>query len=244
MGLMTCPKCGRAISEKANRCPNCGSFLQTIQQCEDCGLSYDAALPACPQCGCPNTIVAKKSHKKRVVVISVIVAVILAVVLAGIGVLNWARGVVYYTCMEDAVYSMLDSAVDAEKAGNLIHDVWSNSIFEKSDSATDPYTMENGSFVDFNDALANLLADEEFVDQIAKLETDCASISETMKLLKDPPSKYKEAYAALKEYYAKYTEFISMVSDPSGSLRSFTDDFNACDEELVQLYREMKQYLN
>lgn len=104
--------------------------------------------------------------------------------------------------------------------------------------------MENGRFVDFNDALANLFADEEFADQIAKLEASRESISDTMKSLKNPPNKYKEAYAVLKEYHDQYAEFVILVSSPSGSLLSFTDDFNACDEELIRLYREMKQYLD
>ena len=56
MGLITCLKCGGAISEKAIVCPHCKSYLsqQNSIMCEECGTEYEIKLSTCPNYGCPN----------------------------------------------------------------------------------------------------------------------------------------------------------------------------------------------
>ena len=48
--------------------------------------------------------------------------------------------------------------------------MWYNAIYEERNSETDQYTMKNGKFVDdFNDALSELFADENFSNSISEI---------------------------------------------------------------------------
>ena len=140
---------------------------------------------------------------------------------------------------------MLDGAANAETAGNLIKNVWYNTIYEKRDTTTDKYTMKSGRFVeDFNDALGNLFSDEEFQKNISEIQDNQDEVTFYLKQLKNPPKEYEEAYTVLKTYYESYLSMTKMVINPTGSLQSFSDDFNNLDTETVDAYEKMKLYLN
>lgn len=54
MALITCPECGKEVSEKADSCPNCGNPLQNNNNqkfCKHCGATIDKECVVCPQCG-------------------------------------------------------------------------------------------------------------------------------------------------------------------------------------------------
>ena len=62
---------------------------------------------------------------------------------------------------------MIMGAIKAEDSGNLIHDVWYNTIYKESDSKTDKYTKTNHSFnEDFNTSLTALMSDDDFKKDI------------------------------------------------------------------------------
>ena len=129
---------------------------------------------------------------------------------------------------------MLSSAASAESAGNLIKSVWYNAIYEERDSSTDQYTRPNGYFVsDFNEALGNLFSDSSFKAKISSIESSQDSVLEIMKDLQNPPEEYQNAYAAIEELYDDYLELTNLVTDPTGSLQSFSNS-----------YGKMKLYLN
>ena len=54
MSMITCPRCGRKISDKAVKCPGCFKVFDTQRKCIECGEMYDAKEEACPKCGCPS----------------------------------------------------------------------------------------------------------------------------------------------------------------------------------------------
>jgi RNA polymerase subunit RPABC4/transcription elongation factor Spt4 len=74
MSLKACSDCGRQVSSKALRCPNCGrkdptragedqrnrllvapSMLPTVKgACRECGLEVRVGLASCPSCGVPD----------------------------------------------------------------------------------------------------------------------------------------------------------------------------------------------
>lgn len=56
MALITCPECGKQISDRAPQCPKCGYPMVSMHKCPECGTSYDEALKECPNCGCPAEI--------------------------------------------------------------------------------------------------------------------------------------------------------------------------------------------
>lgn len=55
MALISCPKCGEMISDRAWECPKCGEKLEPKFKCWECGEVYDAQLATCPNCGCPQS---------------------------------------------------------------------------------------------------------------------------------------------------------------------------------------------
>ncbi len=249
MGLITCPKCGGAISEKAIVCPHCKSYLsqQNSIMCEECGTEYEIKLPACPNCGCPNSTIEQKKQKKKHkgIIISVVIIALIAVCVFGFSILQKVKEAEYHSNMEYISFTMLDGAAKAENAGNLIKSVWYNAIYEERDTETDKYTMKNGEFVDdFNDALSNLFADENFVNSISEIELNQSEATDLMKKLKNPPKKYEEAYAVLKTYYDNYIKMTKSVISPYGSLQTFSENFNTYDTDTVNSFEKMKLYLD
>ncbi len=250
MGLINCPKCGEKISSKALSCPHCNSIFskQEFVKCEECGAEYEANMLACPSCGCPKTNSVENTRKKKhkgIIVSVVILAIISIIAVVGVGISNKANEVQYYLNMETVSYTMLDGAAKAETAGNLIKSVWYNAIYEERDSATDKYTLKNGKFVDdFNDALSNLFSDEEFVGDILEIEANQAEVTTLMKKLRNPPKKYEEAYTILEAYYDNYLKLTKAVVNPTGSLQTFSDDFNTYDTDTVNAYEKIKLYLD
>ena len=61
MAIISCPNCGKQISDKAKACPGCGYVLEMEEKedktekilCEECGFELSADMDTCPNCGCP-----------------------------------------------------------------------------------------------------------------------------------------------------------------------------------------------
>lgn len=248
MSLITCPKCGETISEKAIVCPYCKSNLsqQNLILCEECGINYEIKSLACPNCGCPNSNIKQKKQKRKhkgITIFAVIITLI-AIFVFGFSVSQKVKEIEYYSNMEYVSYTMLNGAAKAENTGNLIKSVWYNTIYEKRDSETDKYTMKNGKFVDdFNVSLSNLFADEKFVSLISEIKLNQSEVTDLMKKLKNPPKKYEEAYTVLKTYYDNYIKMTKSVINPTGSLKTFSEDFNTYASDTVNSYEKMKLYL-
>lgn len=187
----------------------------------------------------------KKQKKHKGVFKSIIVFTLIVVSVLGIGISQKAKELTFYSNMETVSFTMLDGATKAEDAGNLIKSVWYNAIFEERNSETDKYTMKNGKFVDdFNDALSELFADENFSNSISEIVTNQSEAANLVKQLKEPPKKYEEAYSVLKIYYDNYMEMTKIVINPTGSLNAFSEDLNTYDNNTVDSYEKMKLYLD
>lgn len=213
--------------------------MDTIN-CAKCGETIDATAKYCPNCGTSQSIaLEKQKKKKRKKIIAAIL--VLALMLGG-----WViKNVEYYANMENVTYLIIDSAIEVEEAGNMINHVWYNAIYHKKDTDTDKFTMQNGRFVnDFNDALDNLFADQDFIADITKINDDRECIKAIMKRLNNYPQKYAEAYAVLQAYYECYMQMTTMVINPTGSYNTFFADFIEYDKELVNLYEKMELYLD
>lgn len=264
MALIKCPNCGTDVSEKAKQCPNCGETLQTQKVekvCEECGYELDDNTTICPKCGCPvpESEEQKKTRKKKKIIISVIA--ILVVILALIAIVcvvkvtnqkkaeeaaateEAARVQAvndYASNLELASFTMLTGASTAEEAGTLIHDVWYDTIFDEHNADTSKYTSGNS---DFNDSLSELFSDEEFQDKISSIKSNQATVNELMQELTNPPAEYEEAYDTLKNYYDAYLELTNLAISPTGSLQSYTDDFNEADSNVLKYYNAMDVYI-
>lgn len=260
MALINCPGCGKGISDKAFVCPQCGTQLQEkeilAKHCQECGEELTNEETVCHKCGCPVSLEKSsidlengiKFSKKKTAVIVVIIIAIIGIIFA---VNNYQKQAAekqisedYATNLELASYSMLDGAFDAENAGNLIHSVWYNTIFDISDSETDQYTKTNGvSNNDFNDSLQALFSDSSFQATISSIKSNQETTKSLIKELTNPPEEYAEAYSTLKDYYDAYLELTNLVINPTGSLQSFTSDFNSADSEVSKCYEAMKIYI-
>lgn len=130
---------------------------------------------------------------------------------------------------------VISGAADAEEQCNLIISVWHDSIFEETNDETKKYTAGTD---DFNDALDNLFADEDFQATNESIETSRDLVDMYMEELKNPPEKYEKCYDTALELYGKYKNFTNMALDPTGSYETFTDDFSEADDETVELYEK------
>ena len=270
MAMIKCPKCGGDISDKSEKCVHCGeSLLKEERKCEECGEKLKSKDKVCPKCGCPvskekgqkpqqvelTKVNIKPSVSKKKLII--IIAIIVGLIATGIGtkvILDkreenrlLMESNTYESNLRMIVLDMLMGAADAEECGNLIKKVWYNSIYETIDSETDNYTRKNygtGAFYDdFNDALGNLFSDEDFNNKIEKIKENQSSVAKQMKEMKNPPAEWEDAYQDLRDYYDNYLTFTNLVINPSGSLTTFSTNFNNADSEALNGYNKLNTYL-
>lgn len=257
-----CPHCGTQLIEDEVTKP------QPII-CEECGAEIPQGADSCPNCGCPvpvdgeeNTEAPQKveltsvkipkldQRKKKIVVGSIIgVIVLIAAISLIISQMRQATAAQlsadYSENISTVSAAILSSAIQTEEAGNLIHDVWYNCIFEENDPETNEYTRPNGYYLDdFNDALANLFSDETFSQQLSSIKNDQETVTDLMRKMSDPPEEFEDAYEALRELYDAYTEFTNLVINPSGNLQTFTSNFNDADSALLNCYNAMSLYID
>lgn len=278
MALISCPTCGKEISDKAQSCPSCGTSFQTGNTqpaehiCAECGTTFSNNENVCPQCGCPITtieneapqkvelasvsVAVKHTTKKRII----IVAVALLAIICSIFGFKYYQSIQeekqliadteqYITNLELVSYDMLTGAAIAESAGSLTKQVWHDCIYEEYNYETYKYVKENGDYFgdyldDFNDALSNLFNDDDFKQKISYIEENQETVASLMKELKNPPAGYEEAYDALKTFYNEYLAFTNLVISPSGSLTTFSSNFNNADSATLNAYHALEIYLN
>ena len=267
MAMIKCPDCGKQISDKAEKCIYCGNVLKKPTQicCLECGTELEKGSEVCPVCGCPITDVSENVPQKvevtgvkvnkrvrKIITVGVIVVIIIISALIIGNRMKMARensnaqkrSEEYSADFERADYTMLTGAGDAESCGNLIKQVWYNAIYQERDEKTNKYTMPNGYFIsDFNEALKNLFADTSFSRRINSIEENQETLTSLMKKLKNPPEEYKDAYASISELYNAYLTLTNLVISPTGSLQTFSADFNSADNDTLNCYNAMEVYL-
>ena len=221
MSMIKCPDCNKEISEKSKKCIHCG---------------------------CP--INSKKSKKKKIC-ISIIAIFIISLFVGGLCIYNYFSKEhkkneieMYQIDLENISSDILSGAAEAEDCGNLIRDVWYNSIWKEDDSETDKYTKKNGKFnEDFNDSLSALFSDEDFSKKIESIKNNRSEVKEQMKDMKNPPEEYEEAYDALKEYYDNYLALTNLCIDQSGNYNKYSSDFSDADNAVSNGYNKLQTYL-
>lgn len=182
---------------------------------------------------------------KRIVLTAVIAAALVVVgILIGMGIQQRKeaaaerdaeqQSAAYQEELKQVAERIQEYAVDAYEVAAAEESVWRNSIYQQQDESTDPYTMENGVFLeDFNDALGNLYNDSVFATRLASVQTNQGSAAGSMSRLKDAPEGYEDAYQALKAYYDAYIRLTNLALNSAGYTYS---DFNS---ELGDLNREL-----
>jgi len=270
MALISCPGCGKMISEKATKCVSCGYVLKDDNEekerhCKECGMVLSDDVVTCPNCGCPVNDKEEQLHtdgtsvrasKKKSKIIG-IVAVVLCVIGIGISVFtinNKKKMAEEYNSYIDNVNSacdkMLSSASSSESVCNLTKSVWYNAIYKKDDNTTNKYTKKasssyNGkqyySFVnDFNEALENLFSDSDVKKKISSIQNSQSSVNDLMKKLQNPSNELKDCYDAVFELNETYNSLVSLATDPSGSYSTYSSDVTSKINEFKNKYTNLK----
>ena len=260
MALILCPECQKEISDQAVACPYCGfpTANPNLQSKEIDGAdvkdknskreSFEAA--------------AKKKHGTLIAIITIVVLAI-----AGILIMNSINAAKDKREAEEAAAAalvaaqeareqyvgnllaiqaqMLLTAIDAESAGELIHDVWYNTIYEKKDTATDKYTRYNlyGSYVfnsDFNTSLRNLFNDTAFIEKINSIKEGSKKVAELYGKLQNPPDDLVAAFSALDDLYDAFQTLTACATNPSGNLNSYTSSFNQANADFLKYYEKLE----
>lgn len=180
---------------------------------------------------------------------------VLIPLIAVIAALGIATGVIirnnnYYKKMRLNFIRLENEKSYAENAGNLLGRVWQNTIYERSDPNTDPYTKSesNGRYFndDFNDSLAAFRGEKTGVEKnvdYAACETCLSLFNYFFKEIKNPPSKYKEAYEAVLQYRDSVQSLTELVVDPSGhSYNSYIEAYREKAEKADADYKVAKRY--
>ncbi len=238
MALITCPECGKEISDKVRTCPHCGYPLTNDTQPEQ-------SAPTPQQVEVVSVKVDPKKSKK--IIIGVVTAVVLIAVCALVMVMvnrqnKAATRAEYIENLTLARSTMLDGGAKAESLCNLTKSVWYNTIYEESDSKTDAYTKNgySGEFNDdFNTSLSNLYSDSSTKNTVAKIKDNQKEVAKIMRDLQNPPDDLASCFTTVEAMYDVYSDFTSLAISPSGNLRSYSDNFSAYDNDFMRLYDKL-----
>lgn len=224
----------------------------SLIKCPECGASISDKAPACPSCGCPVSVPKSPSSKKiplKPVIFSCIAlfTIILSVFFYNQNQKERVRSE-YITNLNDAVSTMLDGASTAESVCNLTKAVWYNTIYEKSDKSTDPYTKISGKYSlysrdfhsSFDTSISKLYASDSIKSDVANITLNRDAVSELMSNLSQPTSEFSTCYTSLLEMYDYYNRFTSLALSPTGSLQTYSDSFRELDSNFVASYDTIK----
>lgn len=227
MALIKCPECGKEISNKAKKCPNCAYSLK-------------------------NHKLKFKEHKKVI-----IVSILLFILIIGgiIGFYIYSKNE-YNKKVNLLSIQMLGSSADCEELANLTSDVWYNTIYEKSDEKTNQYTIrssyykENLPFYnykdyqfnnDFNTSISNLFVDK--ADEVSKIKKEAEDIKNQVKDLKNAPLGQKDIYNELIEFNNAYQELVNLATNPTGSYTEYVKNKNEKIENGLNAYERLSTLL-
>lgn len=124
----------------------------------------------------------KQRHSARKIVLAVVaVTALAAMCIFAVKDAQQRKAAAYQGELVQLAERIQEYAVDAYEVAAAEESVWRNSIYQQQDESTDPYTMENGVFLeDFNDALGNLYNDSVFATRLASVQTNQVSAAGSM----------------------------------------------------------------
>lgn len=222
MALVSCPECGKEISDAARSCPHCGHPIQEPQ----------------PQDSPP---VPRKS--KRPIIIAACALVLVAVVGVFVGVQQKQSSdrAAYIASLNELRTQTIRGGSIAEKMCNLTKQVWYNTIYEERDSTTDKYTRSGGVFHDdFNTSLSLLYAEDNTATVISGLQASREVVDGIMADLQNPPAEFAACYEAADSLYDAYCGLLDLAISPSGSLKSYSENFAEYDDALLRYYNKLE----
>ena len=223
MALVSCPECGKEISDAAQSCPYCGHPIAQEPQPQD--------MPPVPR------------KSKRSIIIAACVLALVAVVGIFVGVQQKQASdrAAYIASLNELRAQTIRGGSVAEKMCNLTKQVWYNTIYEERDSITDKYTRSGGVFHDdFNTSLSLLYAEDNTATVISGLQASRELVDGIMADLQNPPTEFTACYEAADSLYDAYCGLIDLAVSPSGSLKTYSENFSKYDEDLLKYYNKLE----
>jgi len=183
-------------------------------------------------------------RKKFLIVCAVCVLVLLfAIVLLSNARRQEERRAAYVASLNELREQAIRGGSVAETLCNLTKKVWYNTIYEEKNSATDKYTRVNGVGAfhdDFNTSLSTLYADDDVLTVVSGLQASREIVDDIMADLQNPPDEFSACYDAADSLYDAYCDLVDLAISPSGSLRSYSENFGEYDSELLKYYRKLE----
>lgn len=233
--ILLCRKCHHRVFEESTMCSNCNNNLVHSEETSIVKSDYSSSNSSYTQN--TNYHQQKTSSPTKIIVPLIVIGILGVMGFFGFKTVNKSN----YSAKLKTVYSKIaNSSYEAEKCVSLIHSVWYNKIFDKYSSETNKYTK--GSY-DFNSALDKLFSDSDFKSKINKIKKDSEEIDRLMREMTNPPSEYRDAYVKLNSCYEDYVKLVIMAQSPSGSLTTYTQNFNNLDSSLDSKLKSLELYL-
>lgn len=222
MALILCPECGKEISDAARFCPHCGHPIQE---------PWPQDTPPAP----------RKSKRPFVVAACVLTLVTVVGIFIGVRQKQADGRAAYIASLNELRVQALRGGAIAEQMCNLTKKVWSNTIYEEFDVETSKYTMVSGVFHDdFNTSLSLLYADDNTATVITGLRASHEIVDGIMANLQNPTKEFSACYDAADSLYDAYCGLIDLAISPSGSLKSYSENFGEYDDDLLKYYNKLE----
>ena len=223
MALVSCPECGKEISDAARSCPHCGHPIAQEPQPQD--------MPPVP----------RKSKRSIIIAACVLALVAVVGIFAGVQQKRASDRAAYIASLNELRAQTIRGGSVAEKMCNLTKQVWYNTIYEERDSITDKYTRSGGVFHDdFNTSLSLLYAEDNTATVISGLQASRELVDGIMADLQNPPAEFAACYEAADSLYDAYCGLIDLAVSPSGSLKTYSENFSKYDEDLLKYYNKLE----
>ena len=222
MALISCPECGKEISDAAQACPHCGHPIQEPQP---------HGTPPVP----------RKSKRPIIIAACVIFLVAVVGIFVSFQQKQSSDRAEYIASLNELRTQAIRGGSIAEKMCNLTKQVWYNTIYKERDSVTDKYTRSGGVFHDdFNTSLSLLYAEDNTATVISGLQANREVVDGIMADLQNPPAEFSACYEAADSLYDAYCGLLDLAISPSGSLKSYSENFSEYDDELLRYYNKLE----
>lgn len=238
MALISCPECGREVSDQVKSCPHCGYPFG--------GSDPNQEQPQKVEVTSVNLVPKNPATKKKIIA-GLIVAVIAVVCIIAIVIFTKnskeasARSE-YIENLSTARMTMLSGGAEAESLCNLTKSVWANTIHEERDAETDKYTLNAiGLFNDdFNSSLKALYNDSSTTETLSMIEANQEEVEDLMRELQNPPEGLETCYDTLDSLYDAYRGLTDLAISPSGSLNSYSETFGNLDDDFMLYFDKLE----
>ena len=149
----------------------------------------------------------------------------------------------YGLALKSAYDLIVENEDETYACGNLLDNVWRNSIFHISDSKTNKYTKQNGQFVkDFNVAIERLNKDKSYSKKIENIENQIIELNQLKKTLNDNvPRKFTQVNDVIVQMIDLYVKRCILIAHPAGSYNDWTGRINDLSIDEQDLYLQITE---